>query len=44
MEAQLCLATMIQAARVRPIPSHVPPEPLVTLRPKGGLPAVVELK
>ena len=44
MEAQLCLATMIQAARVRPIPSHVPPEPLVTLRPKGGLPAIVELK
>ena len=44
MEAQLCLATMVQAARVRPLPSHVPPEPLVTLRPKGGLPAIVELK
>jgi cytochrome P450 len=44
MEAQLCLATMVQAARVRPIASVVVPEPLVTLRPKGGLPAIVELK
>ncbi len=44
MEAQLALATMVQAARVRPIVSMVVPEPLVTLRPKGGLPAIVELK
>ncbi len=44
MEAQLCLATMVQAARVRPTVTHVVPEPLVTLRPKGGLPAIVELK
>ncbi len=44
MEAQLALATMVQAARVRPTVTHVVPEPLVTLRPKGGLPAIVELK
>ena len=44
MEAQLCLATMVQAARVRPLVTTVVPEPLVTLRPKGGLPAIVELK
>ena len=44
MEAQLCLATMVQAARVRPLATTVVPEPLVTLRPKGGLPAIVELK
>jgi cytochrome P450 len=44
MEAQLCLATMVQAARVRPTATHVVPEPLVTLRPKNGLPAIVELK
>jgi cytochrome P450 len=44
MEAQLCLATMVQTARVRPLVTTVVPEPLVTLRPKGGLPAIVELK
>jgi cytochrome P450 len=44
MEAQLCLSTMVQAARVHPIATTVVPEPLVTLRPKGGLPAIVELK
>lgn len=44
MEAQLALATMVQAARVRPIVSMVVPEPLVTLRPKGGLPSIVELR
>jgi len=43
MEAQLALATMVQSARVRPLSTHVVPEPLVTLRPKGGLPAIVEL-
>jgi cytochrome P450 len=42
LEAQLCLATMIQHARVRPLATHVDPEPLVTLRPRGGLPAIVE--
>ena len=44
METQLALATMVQSARVRPTVTHVVPEPLVTLRPKGGLPAIVELK
>jgi cytochrome P450 len=44
MEAQLALATMVQHARVRPLSTHVVPEPLVTLRPRGGLPAIVELR
>ena len=44
MEAQLALATMVATARVRPTVTTVVPEPLVTLRPKGGLPAIVELK
>jgi cytochrome P450 len=44
LEAQLALATMIQHARVRPLSTHVVPEPLVTLRPRGGLPAIVELR
>jgi len=42
IEAQLALATMAQHARVRVIPDHVAPEPMVTLRPRGGMPAVVE--
>ena len=42
MEAQLCLATMIQRSKLRPMATHVVPEPLVTLRPKGGLPTRVE--
>jgi cytochrome P450 len=42
LEAQLCLATMIQRARLRVLATQVAPEPLVTLRPRGGLPAVVE--
>ena len=41
LEAQLCLATMIQRAKLRPLATHVIPEPLVTLRPRGGLPARV---
>lgn len=41
LEAQLTLATMIQHARVRPLAAHVEPEPLITLRPRGGLPAIV---
>jgi len=41
MEAQLALATMVQRATVRPLSTHVVPEPLVTLRPRGGLPAIV---
>ena len=43
MEAQLILTTMVQHARIRPLARHVAPEPLVTLRPRGGLPAVVSL-
>jgi cytochrome P450 len=42
LEAQLCLATMIQRARVRVLAAAVAPDPLVTLRPRGGLPARVE--
>ena len=41
MEAQLALATMVQRATVRPLSTHVVPEPLITLRPRGGLPAIV---
>ncbi len=44
MEAQLALATMVQHARVRPLSYDVEPEPLITLRPRGGLPAIVELR
>jgi cytochrome P450 len=42
MEAQLCLGTMVQRAKLRPISTHVVPEPLVTLRPRGGLPTKVD--
>ncbi len=42
MEAQLALATMVQLARIRPLNTFVAPEPLVTLRPRGGMPAIVE--
>ncbi len=44
LEAQLCLATMVQRARIHPIVSTVTPEPLITLRPKGGLPTIVSPK
>lgn len=44
LEAQLCLATMVRHAAMRVIPSHVEPEPMVTLRPRGGMPAFVELR
>lgn len=44
LEAQLCLATMVQRAKMQLLVTHVEPEPLVTLRPKGGLPALVELR
>lgn len=44
LEAQLCLATMVQRAKMQLLVTHVDPEPLVTLRPKGGLPAIVELR
>jgi cytochrome P450 len=42
LEAQLALATMARRARVRMLKSDVTPEPLITLRPRGGLPAIVE--
>ena len=42
VEAALCLATMVQQARLRPLKSTVSAEPMVTLRPRGGMPAVVE--
>ena len=41
MEAQLCLATIVQRTKLRPLHTHVMPEPLVTLRPRGGLPTEV---
>jgi cytochrome P450 len=41
LEAQLALATLAQRATIRPLIAHVEPEPLVTLRPRGGVPAVV---
>jgi cytochrome P450 len=44
LEAQLALATMVQRARVRLVSARVEPEPMVTLRPRGGMPAVVELR
>jgi cytochrome P450 len=42
MEAQLALATMVQGARLRLLSRTVAAEPLVTLRPRGGMPAIVE--
>jgi cytochrome P450 len=42
MEAQLALATMAQAARLQVLTTSATAEPLVTLRPRGGMPAIVE--
>ncbi|MEO8698995.1 MAG: cytochrome P450 [Kofleriaceae bacterium] len=42
LEAQLILATMVQRAKLRLLSNHVVPEPMVTLRPRGGMPARVE--
>ncbi|HEY0193321.1 MAG TPA: cytochrome P450 [Kofleriaceae bacterium] len=42
VEAQLTLATMVQHTRLRPLKAAVAPEPMVTLRPRGGMPAIVE--
>ncbi len=44
LEAQLALAAMVQRVRVKPLAARVEPEPMVTLRPRGGMPAVVELR
>ncbi|MCY0725714.1 cytochrome P450, partial [Klebsiella pneumoniae] len=38
LEAQLALATIAGAVRLTPLRSAVEPEPLLTLRPRGGLP------
>jgi cytochrome P450 len=42
VEAQLALATMVQHASLRPLKTSVAGEPLVTLRPRGGMPTLVE--
>jgi cytochrome P450 len=43
MEAQLIVATVAQRFRLRATPGYTPmPEPLMTLRPKGGLPMHLE--
>jgi cytochrome P450 len=42
MEAQLVLATMLQRTQLRMLATHVTPQPMITLRPKGGMPARVE--
>ena len=43
VEGKLILATLAQRWRPRPAPGHdVRPEPLVTLRPKGGLPVTLD--
>jgi len=42
VETQLLLATMVQHARLRGLPPHVTAEPLVTLRARGGMPAIVD--
>ena len=42
LEAQLVLATMAQRAQLGLVRRDVAPEPLVTLRPRGGMPVVVE--
>ncbi|HEY5945858.1 MAG TPA: cytochrome P450 [Kofleriaceae bacterium] len=44
LEAQLALATMVQRARIRLLATNVEAEPMVTLRPRGGMPAIVELR
>jgi cytochrome P450 len=44
LEAQLALATMVQHTGMRLVSSHVEGEPLVTLRPRGGMPVTVELR
>ena len=42
MEVQLALATMVQAARLRPLPTVAAADPVITLRSRGGMPTVVE--
>ncbi|HEX6796493.1 MAG TPA: cytochrome P450 [Ktedonobacterales bacterium] len=43
MEAQIALATIAQRYRLRALPGRaIEPEPLITLRPHGGLPMLLE--
>jgi cytochrome P450 len=43
MEAQLILATLIQRVTFELVPGQtIVPEPLITLRPKGGVRVVVQ--
>jgi cytochrome P450 len=42
VEAQLLLATMVAHAKLRGLPHEVTAEPLVTLRARGGMPAIVD--
>jgi cytochrome P450 len=45
MEAQLILATIVQRVRFQLARDpDIVPEPLVTLRPKGGLPMTIQLR
>jgi cytochrome P450 len=44
LEAQLVLATLVREAAIRPLSGEIQPEPLVTLRPRGGLPAIVRAR
>ena len=47
LEAQLMLAAMVQRVRLEPawpVTGPIEPEPLVTLRPRGGVPMRVELR
>jgi cytochrome P450 len=42
MEAQLVLATLVQSVTFALVPGQtIAPEPLITLRPKGGIRVVV---
>jgi cytochrome P450 len=42
MEAQLALATMVQHVELGLLARTVAAEPLITLRPRGGMPAIVQ--
>ncbi len=42
MEGQLALATLAQTTSFRLVRHHVEGEPMVTLRPRGGMPVTVE--
>jgi cytochrome P450 len=41
LEGQLALATLVQNASITLVNREVAPEPLVTLRPRGGMPVIV---